>query len=185
MKTRYLIAICLALSFLAAAHAQTGIGFSTLPPVPKTGQLVDDPASTHFTFIAAGDNRPAGPYDPQPPTLAQILQDTKRFQPAFMLWSGDTIAGFRVLGKPMNTARLTAQYEEFFSIASKAGVPIFNSPGNHEMDSLDKTDRGTVETPDSEMQKLYLKIMQYPGLCPKSVTPCLLCATSAFSVPLW
>lgn len=166
MKTRYLTAICLALSLLAAAHAQTGNGFPTLPPVPKTGQLVDDPASTHFTFIAAGDNRPAGPKDPQPQTLTQILLDTKRFQPAFMLWSGDTIAGFRVLGKPMNEGRLTAMYEEFFSIASKAGVPIFNSPGNHEMDSLDKTDRGTVETPDAEMQKLYLKVMQYPANAP-------------------
>jgi hypothetical protein len=138
---RCLLAISLAMLFFAAVHAQSGNGFPTLPPVPKTGQLTDDPASTHFTFIAAGDNRPAGPNDPQPQTLGQILQDAKQFQPAFMLWSGDTIAGFRVLGKPMNVARLTAMYEEFFGKASKAGVPIFNSPGNHEMDSLDKTDR--------------------------------------------
>ena len=34
------------------------------------------------------------------------------------------------------------------------------------MDSLDKTDPGTVETPDAEMQKLYLKVMQYPANAP-------------------
>ena len=166
MTTRYLTAISLAVLFFAIAQAQTGKGLPDLPPVPKTGQLTDDPASTRFTFIAAGDNRPAGPHDPQPQTLAQILQDTKRFQPAFMLWSGDTIAGFRVLGKSVNVAQLTAQYEEFFSIAAKAGVPIFNSPGNHEMDSLDKSNTGTFETPDADMQKLYLKVMQYPANAP-------------------
>jgi 3',5'-cyclic AMP phosphodiesterase CpdA len=83
-----------------------------------------------------------------------------------MLWSGDTIAGFRIKGQPINTAKLTAQYEEFFSIASKAGVPIFNSPGNHEMDNREKTKSGTVERPDAEMQKLYLKVMQYPTNAP-------------------
>ena len=166
MRTRYLAAICLALSFLASALAQSGNGFPTLPPVPKTGQLVDNPACTQFIFISAGDNRPATPNDPQPPTLLRILQDATRFKPAFMLWSGDTIAGFRIKGQPINTAKLTAQYEEFFSIASKAGVPIFNSPGNHEMDSRDKTKSGTVETPDAEMQKLYLKVMQYPANAP-------------------
>lgn len=166
MKTHYLTAILWAMVLLVAAHAQTGNGLPTLSPVPKTGQLTDDPASTHFTFIAAGDNRPAGPNDPQPQTLAQILQDTKRFQPAFMIWSGDTIAGFRILGKRVNVAKLTAQYEEFFGIAARAGVPIFNSPGNHEMDSLDKSDNGTFETPDADMQKLYLQVMQYPANAP-------------------
>jgi len=60
MKTRYVTAIFFAVSLLASAHAQTGKGFPKLPPVPKTGPLTDDPASTHFTFIAVGDNRPAG-----------------------------------------------------------------------------------------------------------------------------
>ena len=165
MKTRYLIAIALATLFSVAAQAQTN-GFPTLAPVPKTGLLSDDPTNTHFTFIAAGDNRPAGPKDPQPQTLSQILQDTRQFQPAFMLWSGDTIAGFRIYGQPMNTAKLTAQYEEFFKIASRAGVPIFNSPGNHEMDSLEKTDQGMLETPDADMQKLYLKVMNFPANAP-------------------
>ncbi len=167
MKTRYLTAILTAMLLFAAVHAQTGNCFPTLPTVPRTPQLTDDPTSTHFTFIAAGDNRPAGPNDPQPQTLAQILTDSKQFQPVFMLWSGDTIAGFRIAGKGMNRSKLIGEYDEFFGIAHGAGVPIFNSPGNHEMDSLEKTDKGTMlETPDAEMEKLYLERMKYPANAP-------------------
>ncbi len=166
MKNRYLTAMSLLMLLFAVAHAQTGTGFPPLPSVPGTPQLTDDPQSTHFTFIAAGDNRPAMPTDSQPPTLAQILKDSTRFKPAFMLWSGDTIAGFRILGKKMHRATLVAQYEAFFKIVSNAGAPIFNSPGNHEMDSLDKTNHGNIETPDAEMQQLYLDEMQYPANAP-------------------
>ncbi len=166
MKTRYLLPIVLSMVLFTAAQAQTGNGFPTLPPVPQTPQLIDDPKSTKFTFIAAGDNRPSGHTPVQPPTLAKILNDSKRFKPIFMLWSGDTIAGFRTAGQPVDKKALTAQYEAFFKIASQAGVPIFNSPGNHEMDSVAKSDAGTVETPDADMQELYLKVMKYPANAP-------------------
>src|SRR6185436_4922367 len=166
MKTRYLPAVLSAMLLFAAAHAQTGGGLPTLPRVPGTPTLTDDPTSTHFTFIAAGDNRPAGPNDSQPDTLGQILTDAKQFSPSFMLWSGDTIAGFRVVGKKMPTDQLSTQYEEFFKITANAGAPIFNSPGNHEMDSLEKSDTGTEETPDADMQRLYLKMMQFPANAP-------------------
>jgi Calcineurin-like phosphoesterase len=166
MKTRYLTAILWATLSFAVTYAQTGNGFPPLSAVPQTGQLTDDPTSTHFTFIAAGDNRPQGPNDPQPSTLAQILNDSQQYKPAFILWSGDTIAGFRVVGKKMNRAKLTSMYQDFFSIASQAGVPIFNTPGNHEMDSLEKTDKGTLETPDADMQQLYLEVMNYPANAP-------------------
>lgn len=34
------------------------------------------------------------------------------------------------------------------------------------MDSIDKSGGGTVETPDAEMQELYLKVMKYPANAP-------------------
>jgi hypothetical protein len=34
------------------------------------------------------------------------------------------------------------------------------------MDSLEKSDTGTVETPDADMQRLYLKMMQFPANAP-------------------
>lgn len=161
MKAHCLTAVIIIMLSSAAAHAQ----FPTLPPVPRTGNLVDDPGSTHFTFIAAGDNRPSNGAIKQPKTLAHILEDTKRFNPTFIIWSGDTIGGFRT-PKKMDRSHLTAQYEEFFKTASKAGVPVFNSPGNHEMDRVDKLDnpqKETIETPDKDMQKLYLETYGYPA----------------------
>ncbi|HXD31632.1 MAG TPA: metallophosphoesterase [Pyrinomonadaceae bacterium] len=166
MNARTLTLIFLTLLLSAAAHAQTGSSYPPLSQVPSTVPLTDDPTSTHFTFIAAGDNRPSGPRDKQPETLRQILTDAKQHKPSFMLWSGDTIAGFRIVGKKMNRDALKTQYKEFFDIAAKAGVPVFNSPGNHEMDSLDKTSAGNVERPDLEMQQLYLEMMKYPSGAP-------------------
>lgn len=166
MKTRYLPAVLSAMLLFVVAQAQTGGGFPTLPRVPGTPALTDDPTSTHFTFIAAGDNRPNGPNDPQPATLGQILDDAKQFNPSFMLWSGDTIAGFRIANKKMPTDQLKTQYDDFFKITANASVAIFNSPGNHEMDSLESSPTGMVETPDADMQQLYLKMMQFPGNAP-------------------
>jgi Calcineurin-like phosphoesterase len=166
MKTRYLTALsCLMLLFVAA-QAQSGAGFPALPPVPGTGQLAENPTITTFTFIAAGDNRPSGHTAKQPPTLSQILKDSQQFKPAFLIWSGDTIAGFRIKGKKMDRKLLISQYEGFFTVAATAGVPMFNSPGNHEMDLVAKSKHETVETPDKKMQQLYLEEMKYPANAP-------------------
>jgi hypothetical protein len=167
MKTRYLIVILWTMLLFPVVHAQTG-SFPTLPPVPRTGQLADDPTKTHFTFIAAGDNRPSGGKVKQPPTLAYILKHSRKHNPTFILWSGDTIGGFRT--KTIDRSHLIKQYHEFFRVASSAKVPIFNSPGNHEMDRVDKLDNGeekeTVETPDASMEQLYLQQMLYPANAP-------------------
>src|ERR1700739_904498 len=44
------------------------------------------------------------------------------------------------------------QYKEFLGIAPRAGVPVFNAPGNHEMDD-------STETPSQTMKDLYRKYM--------------------------
>lgn len=163
MKTRCLTAILCAMLFSVVAHAQNSM-LPQLPSVPGTGQLIDDPKATKFTFIAAGDNRPATKNAiKQPKTLAHILKDAKQYNPAFIIWSGDTIAGFRTAGQPMHHKTLEAQYKEFFRHAAKAGVPMFNSPGNHEMDLVNKS---KDETPDPKMEALYLKMMKYPKDAP-------------------
>jgi 3',5'-cyclic AMP phosphodiesterase CpdA len=165
MKTRCLTAILCAILWATVAHAQTSM-LPELPSVPGTGKLTDDPKATQFTFIAAGDNRPAKKNAiKQPKTLAHIIKDSKQFKPVFILWSGDTIAGFRTPQK-IHHKTLEAQYEEFFRHAAKAGVPMFNSPGNHEMDVVNKSKTETVETPDPQMQALYLKMMEYPQGAP-------------------
>jgi len=165
MKTRYLTAILCVMLLSTIASAQSDM-LPKLPHVPGTGKLSDDPKSTQFTFIAAGDNRPSGNAIEQPKILSHILKDTKRFKPAFILWSGDTIAGFRIADEKMHHKTLIAEYQEFFRQAAKAGVPMFNSPGNHEMDLVNKSKDETVETPDGKMEALYLKEMKYPKNAP-------------------
>lgn len=165
MTIRYLTALICAMLWSTTAYAQSG--FPTLPPVPHTGQLANDPTKTQFTFIAAGDNRPATSKSPQPKTLSQILKDARKHNPSFMIWAGDIIAGFRHAGQPMHRATLEKQYKEFFKIAATAGVPIFNSPGNHEMDVISQPSKNEhVETPDEKMQALYLEMMKYPANAP-------------------
>jgi len=166
MKKLHLLTIACVLFFPAVTHAQAKDQFPQLQPVPGTGELIDNP-TTHFTFVAAGDNRPSGGKVKQPKTLSNILKNMKRHNPSFVIWSGDTIGGFRQAGQPMHRGHLIKQYETFFADVAAAGVPVFNSPGNHEMDRVDKVKDGkkkeTTETPDKRMEKLYLEMMKYPS----------------------
>jgi hypothetical protein len=161
MKIRFAIAGASALLISSVVHAETAAGFPPLPAVPKTGQLQDQPGATKFCFIAAGDNRPAEETLPQPEVLTQIFNDAQRFKPAFFLWCGDIIYGHEDHHK-----KLEKQYKEFFDIAALAKVPVFNSPGNHEMDTMTKTSTEKIETPDKKLQDYYLEFMKFPSKTP-------------------
>jgi hypothetical protein len=154
MKLRTL-AICAVIPLFAAGLVQAQSGLPQLPPVPQTGQLPATPSATQFTFIVAGDNRPQGKTATQPKTLSRILNDAQRFNPAFILWCGDTISGHTT-----DYPTLQKQYAAFISIASQAKVPIFNAPGNHEMDTV-STDKkkDTIETPNAQMLAFYMQYM--------------------------
>ena len=66
-------------------------------------------------------------------------------KPAFVLSLGDVVHG-----KDPNktTATIKASFNAYVSHVGNAGVPVFNAPGNHEMD--DKDDK-----PNTRMHKLY------------------------------
>src|SRR5437660_2913834 len=140
--------------FLVFAISISTAAFGQMPalsPLPKTGKLVPpkDPTSK-FTFVIAGDNRPAHKSCPQPPTPGKIFAAVKEMSPAaaFVLWTGDTISG----KQPNKPNRMQAQYKEFKAIAATAGVPVFNAPGNHEMDDENNA-------PSDAMKDLYKKHM--------------------------
>ena len=153
------LAIITGILFLVTglAHGQTTTGFPPLPPIPKTGQLPDKPGATQFTFIVAGDNRPNGKTSKQPKMLSRILQDAQRFNPTFYLWCGDTISGHTADGPT-----LKKQYHVFKTTAAKAKRPVFNAPGNHEMDLVvtDPVAKTTVEMPNTKLIEFYLKYMR-------------------------
>jgi hypothetical protein len=142
------------------AHGQTN-GFPDLPPVKKTGSLPNNPGTT-FTFIVAGDNRPNGNTPVQPKILSQIFRDAQQYKPAFFLWCGDTISGHTKKHKT-----LKQQYDAFITAALQAKAPIFNAPGNHEMDLIiSPAPAVTIEVPNPQMLADYLKYMRDPPNTP-------------------
>ena len=161
MKIQFPVAPIFAALFFLGNLAQAQTGFPVLSPVPQTGKLQNQPSATQFCFVAAGDNRPAASGLSQPPVLTQIFNDAQRFKPVFFLWSGDIIYGHE-----NHTKKLEDQYTEFFGIAQLAKVPVFNAPGNHEMDSVQKIGKETIETPDSKLAKIYLEVMKFPAGAP-------------------
>ncbi len=121
-----------------------------LSPLPKTGSLSKPSDPDKFTFVLAGDNRPLHSSCPQPPTPGQIFSAVHQMNPApdFVLWTGDTISG----KDPQHPKIIHQQYTDFLKIAATAGVPVFNAPGNHEMDDAN-------EVPSKPMKALYRKHM--------------------------
>jgi len=153
-----LIAAGLSILLTTLASAQTPTptpGFPSLSQVPQTPPFQDQPSATQFCFIAAGDNRPKHPSDPPTDTLKHIFKDAHQFAPAFYIWAGDIIYGHK-----NDPPRLKKQYAQFFDFAAKAGAPIFNAPGNHEMDTFQSNGS---ETPDAGLHAQYLTNMQMPA----------------------
>jgi hypothetical protein len=143
--------LVLVVQFSTAALGQ----MPTLSPLPQTGTLTPPANSAQFNFVIAGDNRPAKKGCKQPPTPGQIFAAVKALNPpaAFMLWTGDTISGKAKHPKDSKDAQdVAAEYNEFLGIAKTAGVPVFNAPGNHEMD--DHSNK-----PSNAMKELYEKNM--------------------------
>jgi hypothetical protein len=143
---RYLLLLTAACIGQMVAAAQMPL----LAPLPGTGKLIKAENLTQFSFVAAGDNRPAHAKCLQPAIAKEIFSavPTLNPRPAFVLWGGDTIYG----KQPEKPKRIHRQYKEFLTIAATASTPIFNAPGNHEMD-----DRNNV--PSKEMRALYEKNM--------------------------
>ena len=134
---------------MLAAPLLAVVGFAQMPdlaPLPGTGRLSTPANPAQFTFVLAGDNRPAHRTCPQPPTPGKIFAAVKAMNPAaaFVLWTGDTISG----KQPNKPDTMREQYKEFLGIAATAGVPVFNAPGNHEMNDKENC-------PSKKMRKLY------------------------------
>lgn len=129
IRRRFLL--CFLALLPAVAQAQT---FPVLAPLPGTGTLAPPADANNFTFVVAGDNRPAKSGDPQPATLTAIVQAIQGMKPAFALWSGDSISG----KKPNKQKKMMKEYDEFLGIVKGAGVPVFAAPGNHELNDKPK-----------------------------------------------
>ncbi len=95
------------------------------------GTLVSPAATGDFVFVVAGDNRPTAHGAPSPRVLPTIFSEIRLIHPDFVLWTGDTIYGYND-----DHQELQDEYAAFLARAKRAGVPIVNAPGNHEVHDL-------------------------------------------------
>lgn len=121
-----------------STKSKSTISMPALPPLPNTGPL--KPAGANFTFIVVGDNRPATQTPTPPAITGQLIADMKQYQPNFILWTGDVIAG-----KDPKPHKIKSEYQAFLNLV-KGDVPVFNVPGNHEMNAAKNAPCPTMGT---------------------------------------
>jgi len=141
----------------ATQQAETGASTDQLSPssmpvvaaMRGTGSLSPPRDPDKFTFVVFGDNRPARG-EPQPGTIKEIFAEINDLKPAFAISLGDVIEGKPKPDDPEAINAIRQQFTDFLALAVNAGVPIFNAPGNHEMDDND-------DIPTARMHELYKK----------------------------
>jgi hypothetical protein len=124
-----------------AAPAAPAQPFPTMTQLP-TGATMLEPSlgSTSFTFVVAGDNRPAHNGDPLTKPMIDIVQRLAANPPDFVVWNGDSVFGKQEVG-------ITDQYVQFLGAFKPLTVPVFNAPGNHEMLVQTMISCGTASDP--------------------------------------
>src|SRR5882724_2705110 len=115
-----------------------------MPPAQQlpTGAAPLDPSpgTTKYTFVVAGDNRPAKATYPLTQPALDIVARLAAQPPAFVVWDGDVVFGKRLVG-------IASQYVEFLAAMRKLPVPLFNAPGNHELVVQTNIACGTKDDP--------------------------------------
>jgi Calcineurin-like phosphoesterase len=85
-------------------------------------------SSQEFTFVALGDNRPAGAGLPPTGSFRELLKEVSVIGPAFVLSSGDLLYG---------NEETVDQYRQEVAwtkpILDSLPCPFYNAPGNHEI----------------------------------------------------
>ena len=117
----------------SASSPPAAAGLPAVTAMKDTGALTPPDDPTSFTFVVFGDNRPASG-DPQPETIKEIFKEIDELHPSFAMSLGDVIEGKPKKDDPKAISKIRQQFKDFLALAKTAGVPIFNAPGNHEMD---------------------------------------------------
>jgi hypothetical protein len=134
---RSFVRLFLVLSIAVVAQAQ----MPPAQPLPTGVPGLDpSPGATKYTFVVAGDNRPAKATYPLTQPLLDMIGRLAAQPPAFVVWDGDVVFGKRLVG-------IASQYVEFLSAMRKLPVPLFNAPGNHELVVQTNIPCGTKDDP--------------------------------------
>ena len=101
----------------------------SLRPVTQAATIDADP--THgFEFVVTGDSRPTLPNAGFPNVTHRLFGELRVLRPAFVLYTGDFMWGYNATRQEKLN-----DIDRFTALADTLGVPLFNSPGNHEMQS--------------------------------------------------
>lgn len=128
-------------------------GLPQLSAITGTGTLSPPTDPDKFTFVVFGDNQPGFT------VVSQIFSEIKsglKPKPDFALSLGDIIKGEPQV--PFDSEPIEKNLKIYLSHAKEAGVPIFNAPGNHELDDVVNTNPWT-EMPSQRMQDLYERVV--------------------------
>ena len=83
-----------------------------------------------FDFVATGDSRPVLPNCGFPRVTQRMFAELRLLRPAFVLYTGDFMWGYGASRQEMLN-----DIDRFRALADSTGVPLYNAPGNHEMQS--------------------------------------------------
>ena len=124
--------------------AQSEGGLPPLTALMGTGKLA--PSKTnHFTFAAFGDSQGDHKSRAIISRIFEAIHEHQPKRPAFAFCLGDIVKG----KDPQDpTKYIKRKFADYLELATTAGVPVFNAPGNHEMD-----DAGDI--PSERMHKIY------------------------------
>ena len=103
-------------------------------------------SETEFSFAVMGDCRSAFSRAPLPRVFHDIVRDVALLRPAFVLFAGDAIYGYG-----QTRQHWLNEYDRFRAAVAPAGIPFYNAPGNHEMQS----EAAAVEVLKQTGQMLY------------------------------
>ncbi len=113
-----------------------------------TGELVPSQANS-FTFAVFGDNQGAEKAEQISDTIFEEIANYQDPKPAFALSLGDIVRG----KDPEDPSKyIEERFIKFLNRAAKAKVPIFNAPGNHELDDRD-------DIPSKKMHEIYQRVV--------------------------
>ena len=101
----------------------------SLRPITKATGIDADPA-VGFEFVVTGDSRPTLPNAGFPQVTHRLFAELRAIGPAFALYTGDFMWGYHATRQEKLN-----DIDRFSALADTLGVPLFNAPGNHEMQS--------------------------------------------------
>ena len=107
----------------------TSLFLAILPFGPLNHKTLPAPSSD-FTFVAMGDNRPAGAGLPPTTTFRSLIDEVATIGPAFVISSGDLFYGNE---ETLDQYKIEEGWMR--PILDKLPCPFYNAPGNHEINN--------------------------------------------------